>query len=670
MKKTHPRSSLLPSQLIPKWIFMMATGLIPILFFLLLEGSLRLFHYGEDRSLFRRSNATGVPLLSMNPGVKGRYFTQTDFQPGVSPDAFPETKAPRTLRLFCLGESTTVGYPFWYNAAFPTFLRSYLAEVFPDRKVEVVNLGMTATNSFTVLDVARELVHYSPDAIIVYDGHNEYYGAMGVASREGVTRSRLLTEFTLYLSRFRTYLLLRDGINAVRSLVGHTTGEIDRATLMEKLARGRLIRHSSPIYEEGLEDFKENLRDLSGVCDKADVPLVLCTQVSNLRDLEPFASLHPDYLSDSLGQACDRTIAAGRELLDLREFREAIIPLRLALRIDSGYALAHFLTARACDSLGMYASADSEYRKARDDDAVRFRASGDLNNLIRSFSPKAAIADVESVFAAYSDHGLIGDSLVTEHLHPTVFGQFLIAKEVLAAMERNGILVSPADWRRRDSVDPQMIWQRRPVTALDERIGRRKTAVLRSGWPFVQRPVPLDEIPTSDTLGTIAENVTRGRWDWRHAHEAAALYYAGRSEFVNACAELRSVALVFQRDPEAYKRWARFALRAGLNSEARQALALCQSNSPDAESTKMLGDLMLADGEYEDAEHLYQSALDFVPPLAMQIQIHYARALALLKLRRGNDCIQELHSVLALDPQHRDANALLSQLMQVQGSRP
>ena len=44
--------------------------------------------------------------------------------------------------------------------------------------------AMTATNSFTTLDFARELVDCQPDLYIVYDGHNEFYGALGVASRE------------------------------------------------------------------------------------------------------------------------------------------------------------------------------------------------------------------------------------------------------------------------------------------------------------------------------------------------------------------------------------------------------------------------------------------------------------------------------------------------------
>src|SRR6202142_1093292 len=165
-------------------IFAGVTLIIPIVILVILELGLRLFRYGPDISLFTPIDAGGKTYLVMNPGVGKRYFPGTGFSPATSLDAFEKEKPPGTLRIFCLGGSTTVGYPYWFNAAFSTFLRYRLPAIFPDRSIEVINLGMTATNSFTVLDIARELGGVSPDCIIVYDGHNEFYGALGVASRE------------------------------------------------------------------------------------------------------------------------------------------------------------------------------------------------------------------------------------------------------------------------------------------------------------------------------------------------------------------------------------------------------------------------------------------------------------------------------------------------------
>ncbi len=645
-----------------KRLFAAFTMAVPVLFFVLLELVLRLAGYGDTLRLFRETRLNSATVLTMNPGVKGRYFSQTDFQPGASPDAFLAEKPPGTVRLFCLGESTTVGYPFWYNAAFSSFLRNALLHSFPGRNIEVVNLGMTATNSFTVLDEASEVLRYQPDAIVVYDGHNEFYGALGVASRESVGRSRWMVQLYLHLLRFRTFVLLRDGFHAMLALLHRSDPNLDRSTMMEKMARGTMIPFGSPLYQAGIETFTANLRDLSASCRKARVPLILCTQVSNLRDLAPFASLHRETLDSTARKSFDAGIATGRRLFADGNIAGSLQAFQHSVAVDSDYALAHFLLARDYDSLGMSVQAAFEYREARDKDPVRFRAPGDLNNVIRALAGQAYVADVESVFAASSPRGLIGHTLVTEHLHPTVYGQFLIARAIIACMEANGILVSRNEWRARDTVEAETLWAERIVTPLDERIGRRKTEIVTAGWPFTEKDRPVEDIAQTDTLGMIAENVTRGRWSWRDAHEEAARYYARRRELGAAAAEMRTVALTYLRDGNAYKQWARFALGAGLYGVATEALELSMRNAPDAEAGKMLGDLLLAEGKYAAAEAQYRIALGLSPPFSIEVQTHYARALALMKLAEWQACTLELNTVLRLDPRNREARALLSQL--------
>ncbi len=66
-------------------------------------------------------------------------------------------KPAGTYRIFCLGGSTTVGFPYWYNGSFPSFLRDRLRRTFPERSIEIINLGMTATNSYTVVDMVRDV---------------------------------------------------------------------------------------------------------------------------------------------------------------------------------------------------------------------------------------------------------------------------------------------------------------------------------------------------------------------------------------------------------------------------------------------------------------------------------------------------------------------------------
>ena len=111
--------------------FFLITISIPIIFFVLLEGILRIVHFGPDISMFKTETINGNNYYILNPEVKNRYFSRYQFNATPSPDYFLVNKPTGSLRIFCLGGSTTVGYPYWYNGAFSSFLRDRLHAIFP-----------------------------------------------------------------------------------------------------------------------------------------------------------------------------------------------------------------------------------------------------------------------------------------------------------------------------------------------------------------------------------------------------------------------------------------------------------------------------------------------------------------------------------------------------------
>ena len=72
-------------------------------------------------------------------------------------------KSDSTLRVFAFGGSTTAGYPYSVNGTFPKLLEDRLAAAYPRYHVEMVNLGITAVGTHTVLDLMREALPYDPD---------------------------------------------------------------------------------------------------------------------------------------------------------------------------------------------------------------------------------------------------------------------------------------------------------------------------------------------------------------------------------------------------------------------------------------------------------------------------------------------------------------------------
>src|SRR5450631_158064 len=206
-----------------KRLFKVIAILLPFLILLLIEISLRIFHYGDNLNLFIEARDRSDYLV-LNPAASKRYFTNVAFAPTGNSELFRKNKENATIRLFVLGESTTIGYPYFHNGSFHRWLLYRLMHEFPDRNFEVINLSLTAVNSYTVLGFAKELVKYHPDAVLIYSGHNEYYGTLGVASTNSVGNSPGIIKLLLVLRQLRIVQLLS---NLIERTKGPMTGNTD-----------------------------------------------------------------------------------------------------------------------------------------------------------------------------------------------------------------------------------------------------------------------------------------------------------------------------------------------------------------------------------------------------------------------------------------------------------
>jgi Flp pilus assembly protein TadD len=645
-------------------VFMILTLAFPFLLFIILELGLRAFHYGPDLALFTSQNIRGRTYLTMNPQVSGRYFSQIEFNPSTSTDFFAVPKPPGTFRIFCLGGSTTVGYPYWYNAAFSSFLRDRLHAIFPERRIEVINIGMTATNSFTVLDFARDLADCEPDLLIVYDGHNEFYGALGVASRESLGSSRLAISLYLRLIHIRSFLLARDTYNRVANFFSPRGESEAPGTIMERLSRGSYIPFGSDTYRNGLTSFRENLGDLRTLCEQRHLPLILGTQVSNLRSQRPFISGNSEPVAPEKRLVFHQNLNAGLSYLMEGKNTEALRAARNAVEMDSLHAEAHFILARCLDTLGRKQEARTEYIRARDLDQLRFRTSSDFNRTISALDNGGSIAvvDMERFFAGSSRDSIVGNELIFEHLHPTARGHFTMARAFARAMRARGLLASEAEWNQRDTVDEEQLWNNRTVTELDETIARRKVEILTSGWPFAPGPPTVRMIEPYDTLGLIAEQITRNRWTWRKAHEEALAHYLRIRDDANTEREYRTIVSQNPQDIQPRLQLARFYLDRGRLEEMRTLLVGSLKIQETILAYRALGDLALRQNKFADAAGYYRHTTRFDQTDAERLENGFLLSLAFW--RGGETDSADFHArrLLSINPGYPPALEMLRRI--------
>ncbi len=279
---------LLSSKKNPKWFYLVLV-LIPILFLVLLELSLRAFNYGRT---YDQWITTGEGKLTLNPEIAYRYFYTTEEVPSAGNNIFDENKKMNCYRVFIMGGSSAAGFPFTPNGSFARYILKRLNILYPKKTIEVVNIAMSAINSYALRDMLPGVLNQKPDLIIIYAGHNEYYGALGVGSTESLGDTRYIVNTVLWLNRFKTFELLR---NIIKSIYGVFSEPVRTdGTLMARMSQKQLILYNSDSFHSGIEQFEGNLNDMLEMSKDAGIPVLLGTLVSNLKDQKPFSSVDDD----------------------------------------------------------------------------------------------------------------------------------------------------------------------------------------------------------------------------------------------------------------------------------------------------------------------------------------------------------------------------------------
>ena len=445
-------------------------------------------------------------LLVSNPRVSRRWFPGEQSPPVPPSDPFAATKPPHALRIFVLGESTTAGFPYPHNGTFSRVLRDALRDVLSD-SVEVVNLGIAATNSYAMVDVLDDVIAQHPDAVIVYGGHNEYYGALGVSSTQGgLVRSPAILRWTLRLQRVRLVMGLRQLVTAAtRAFGGGARGAADAApSFMETLVRDARIPLASAGYRRGAAQFEDNLSHLLGTLRAANIPTFIGSLTSNLRDQPPFADA-----ANGLPGGADSVFVEARRTL-ARE--DTVAARRLFVR-------------------------------ARDLDVVRFRAPSEFNDIIRRVagSAGATFVDVAAQFDAEAPGHIPGADLFLEHVHPNAHGQAVIARAFFEALRDKRFLGHEARAERLRSWD---VYERAmELTPLDLRVAAHTVRTITVRWPFVPVSAQRDYRGTyrpTDLLDSLSFGVSAGA-PWAQAKLTMGQDYLRRTQVDSAIAEYRGL---------------------------------------------------------------------------------------------------------------------------------
>ena len=385
--------------------------------------------FEEGVTVFERHDGPGGAEYRTRPG-KLKFF---------NPQSFLVDKAPGTLRIFTLGGSTTAGRPYDDHVSFSRWLERYLDAAEPSRQHEVINAGAISYASYRVAVLMKELVRYEPDVFIVLTGHNEFLEERSY--RDLIDQPDALKWLRLRTSRLRLGHLVRGVLSSGPSeeqLPDEVETRLDVWQGLQAYERDDALRQSI------VEHFGFNLEQTARLARAHGAEVVFVKPASNLKDFSPFKSSHGDDLDTSDRRRFQAQLAEGQQRLAEGRAADALEALEAARTLDPQYAEGHFRLGQALLAQGEVDAARGALVLAKELDVAPLRALDALSNQVETVARQLEVpwVDLPSLLEAQNTqrlgHGILGQEVFLDHVHPNMETHSLIAEhllDVLAEME-------------------------------------------------------------------------------------------------------------------------------------------------------------------------------------------------------------------------------------------
>ena len=655
-----------------------AAVLVPLFLLGGTEAALRLAGYGYSPDFFKPLRIGGEEFLVENDKF-GWRFCPPEISRSPAPLRMSAHKKPGSYRVFLLGESAALGDP---QPAFGMgrYLQALLRERYPGTEFEVVCVAMTAINSHAVLPIARECARHEGDLWVIYMGNNEMIGPFGATTIFGTQSPPLwYVRLNVGIQRMRFGQLL---MSLGRRLIGPRHGPSWGG--MQMFIQNRIApneRRKEAVYHS----FERNLEDILKVGCAAHVPMVLSTVAVNLKDCEPFSSLHSTNLAAVDQAQFDRLFSEATRAQEQGQFAQALKGFEQTARLDAQWADVQFHSGQCLLEQSNAAAARVHFEQARDDDALPFRTDSRLNQIIaetgrRYAGPDLALFDAIALFATNSPSGIAGDEAFYEHVHLNFDGNYLLARALAgviapllparitrqakpdwAGAETCEEDIGLTDWNRRDVFEEVRRRFRQPPF-----IGQRDNADKLLAWKarLEQLRPQLNATNAETARRTYLEAI--GRWpdDFR-LHWNYADFLEATRDAPDAVSEWKKVQALIPQHHLAYYQIGRLLPQLGQPEEARTWLTRALSLRPDlSEAWYELGRIQGESGQFEAALQSFDRARLLVPA---EPRYHCEIGKALIKLNRPGPAIAELHEAVQFGGDYWEAHYLLGEQLAFAG---
>jgi tetratricopeptide (TPR) repeat protein len=695
----NPGAGAVPLSAGRKWLFsLVGFVLLPLLLLAGVELALRLSGYGYSTAFFKRIRIGTEDYLVENDKFGLRFFPP-ELSRSPPPVVMKANKDPRVLRIFLFGESAALGDPRpSYGAG--RYLQVLLRERFPEARFEVICGAVAAINSHAVLPIARECARRQGNLWIIYMGNNEMVGPYGATTVVGAQSPPLWhVRLSLAVQETRLGQLLLGLGRALAGAARHGPSWGGQQMFMENR-----IAPQDPRKEAVYHSFRKNLEEILEAGAGAGVPVILSTVAVNLKDSAPFGSLLKTGLTPDERQVHANLCAQAARDQEAGNFRAAAGKFEQAAGIDPHWAeleyrwgeclLSQQSTAHepkpegrgsTAETPSPYSSARDHFERARDDDALPFRADSRLNAIITQVGrqhagPRLALCDAASLFASNSPAGVPGREVFYEHVHFNFDGNYLLARawaeEVSRLLPAGATNHASVAWASQEACEQRLgltDWNRYAI--FEDLLQRLSQAPFTGQLEHTQAVEWIRDELRSLRRGLDRPNAAKARETCLAAlrlapqdhrlHENFAQFLEAVGDLPQAASEWQRVRELIPQHHAAYFQEGRLLERQGGLEAGRRLLLQAVSLRPDlAEGWLELGNIHEMEHRPDLALKEYKRLLQLAPH---DCRAHYRIGKALSNLNRRPEAIESLRQAVRLRPDYWEAHCALGEELALSG---
>ena len=337
------------------------------------------FLYSVSDEYFVEEKTDRNNAIIFNSSIIAGYYKQLSSTPFNYLTPIVKIKSANSYRVFLIGEAALSGWPYSAEHSLQKKLDNLFGDFLTNENIEIITISSAGFNTSQAVDIIPRILELKPDLIVLYTGHNEFYGYQGYSTISSQSKS--------FLFGFAQTLLNKIGVvNSIK----YDKSVDDLEVLLPFNSDEQIIAASQKEYKKIKSQYQSNVNKIISICKENKIQLALTV-------------LSDNYLLPPIGVIGGKNHASADIIYN---------NARMALTRD-----------------GNPIKATQLFKKSKDADAFRLRIPEDFIQSLRKISSqsKVSLADVNSEFIKNSHNEIPGDELFLDYIHPNSNGLNIIA---------------------------------------------------------------------------------------------------------------------------------------------------------------------------------------------------------------------------------------------------